>query len=75
MVLALPNVKLEAVMPPNDTPVAPQKLDPVMVMVVPAAAVLGVKEIMIGGAGALLVFLNTEIIPESARFITTTAGN
>jgi hypothetical protein len=48
MVLAFTTAKEVAAVPPNFTPVAPAKLAPVMVTVVPAPAVVGEKDVMAG---------------------------
>ena len=48
MVVAFTTEKEEAAVPPNLTAVAPVKLLPVMVMVVPDAAEAGLKEVMTG---------------------------
>ena len=47
--MALTTVNDVAAVPPKLTAVAPVKLVPVIVTVVPDAAVLGVNEVMVGG--------------------------
>ena len=57
MVVALVTVKLAAAVPPNVTAVAPVRLVPVMVTVVPPAVgpVVGTKLVIVGGATNLKV--------------------
>ena len=50
MVVALATVNDDAATPPKLTAVAPVRLVPVMVMVAPAAAVVGDIEVIKGGA-------------------------
>ena len=59
IVLASTTTKDVAAVLPKLTAVAPVKLVPVIVTVAPVAAVVGVKEVMVGGGGVVIVTLIT----------------
>jgi hypothetical protein len=71
IVVALVTEKEVAAVPPKLTAVAPVKLVPVIVIVVPGLADVGVKDVMVGtgttGGPELLSFLQEIIKTESSR--------
>src|SRR6476661_4387077 len=56
-------VKLVVLMPPNDTPLAPRKLVPVMTTVVPGEPLVGVKLVTVGGLPTTKLWAEVAVPP------------